>query len=393
MSVSGRTAEEARGRTIPVVVAELSSAACLTVRRPGTPCTVCADTCPSDAIVVSERDVTIREAACTGCGRCAAACPTGAIELPGFLTKETGTGHRRVHVECRRVAEADQAQDTISIPCLGGLTPAHLRDVASAAEVTLVDRGWCHDCPSGRCAAPWHGALAMVRDELALLPSHRGAALHVSVVEAPTPSHRALPPPASRDRENRRMSRRRFFTRLVETTAPVSEREPDTTDPLRNLPGKVEVPALVNRVGQLRALSAESNPPAALFPAIVVGDRCCDTRICAGVCPTGALRAQADGGAEALVFDAALCLGCRACADACPSGALTFRAAGEGSYTGAVELRHRRVATCQRCLTEFHPRADETVCEGCRKDRELAALAHGLTRRAMPAEWPSPVGR
>lgn len=392
VSVSGRTGEETRRTTTPFGVAELSSAACLTIRRPGTPCTACADTCPAEAITISVRDVTISDTTCKGCGRCASACPTGAIELPGFMGTESGPPLRQVHVECRRVAEVDQIEDAISVPCLGGLTPAHLRELVATAQVSLVDRGWCRDCPSGGCPDPWAGALATVHDELALLPEDFGPR-HVSVVERLTPSQSSLPPAATRDRKDRRMSRRHFFTRFVEPTPPKPERGLDTTDPLRHLPGKVEVPALVTRLGQLRGLWTDGNLPAALFPEVVVGDQCCDSRVCAGVCPSGALSAQAGGGAETLVFDAALCVGCRACADACPSGAMAYRPAGSGDYTGAIEVRLRRLATCSRCGTEFHPSSDETVCEGCRKDRDLAALAHGLVRRAMAQERPSPVGR
>ncbi len=52
-------------------------------------CRLCEQTCDADAITFSkEKKPVIDELACTGCGACVAACPTGALDLPGFTRNQ-----------------------------------------------------------------------------------------------------------------------------------------------------------------------------------------------------------------------------------------------------------------------------------------------------------------
>ncbi|MCA1791420.1 MAG: 4Fe-4S binding protein, partial [Thioalkalivibrio sp.] len=136
----------------------LQREACLTEQRPGLPCTTCRDTCPDAAISISDRHVEVSDAACSGCGRCAVSCPTGALTIVGFKPAST--------FECMRVnAGADEV-----VPCLGGIPPSHLRRALAAGDVTLMDRGWCAGCPvSGGTSAPWSHAVDEVNEEAELL--------------------------------------------------------------------------------------------------------------------------------------------------------------------------------------------------------------------------------
>jgi len=338
-------------------IAFLSEGACLTAQRPGQPCTACAGICPEGAIRVSERRVRIDPAACSGCGRCATVCPTGAISLP--------TGPTSRLYECVRVRRTETGAE--AVPCLGGLTTAALRDALSGGDVTLIDRGWCAACPvSGGQVAPWVATLSAVNGEAATL----GLAARVQVRREPLASWRARAAPRGRSDNP---GRRAVFTRLARTgqdTAPA--------DPLAGLPDRVATPGPRQRAAQLASLAGGAPLPGALFPTLAVTGQPHDLGNLARLCPTEALSVAETDTAATLTFDATACIGCGDCTR---TGALALDPEPQGRMEAPQALITRPRATCTRCRARFSPRAQETTCDGCARDTDLAALAHGLMRR------------
>lgn len=336
---------------------ELRLASCLTVQIPRVPCSACRDTCPAEAIQISDRLVRIDPAGCTGCGRCATACPTGAIRAEGFSIAHA--------YECNRVREA--GRDGIGVPCLGGVTAEHFRDAMTDGNVTIVDRGWCAACPaSGGDAAPWKKAVDAVNEEAEVL----GLDERVHVRLAPLPWWRARPAPQPGTQNPRR---RAFFVSMAK-----ADNSTEPTDPLARLPSQVKAPGLRRRAAQLAQLAGHAPLPAALFPRLQCTNDLTDLRVPARFCPTGALTILIRESAENLVFDATACTACGACA---ASGEIAVQPTGTGTFFGPVVLATRHLATCSRCRMRFAPKGAQTVCDGCDRDTDLAALAHGLMRR------------
>ena len=351
----------------------LEAAACLAIRRPDGACSDCAQTCPAGAIAIEARAVTLDLDACTGCGRCVTVCPTGALTLDGFLPS-VATTDARVAFECVRTAPADRVERAVTVPCLGGLTPAHLhRALEAAAEVALVDRGWCVDCPAGGSAAPWDDALERVVGDLTLVGARPD---RVRLIHHPLAPRRALPPPQPRRPADASLSRRQLLARLATPAAAPDRRRVAAPHPGS---GKVRTPALASRLERLRKHAAGTEIPGAAFPALdAVGP--IDARLAAGLCPTDALHLHEDTDADRLELDAAFCLGCGECL---PAGGLDLRERGDAPYAGPRTLTEQAMADCPRCLRRHAPRAGQRICDACATDHELAALGHGLMRRTQ----------
>lgn len=340
--------------TRPVLL-ELS--ACLTVQRPGVPCAACAEACPGGAIRITDRDVRVTEAACSGCGLCAPACPTGAIAVGGF-------GSAPIY-ECARVRRP--AEGAQPVPCLAGLTETALRDALRSGDVTLIDRGWCRTCALSReRAEPWSAAVAAVNAELAALGETRRVAVRRDLVAA----RRAGPEPRP---ATDNPARRRLFDRIAQ-----GDTMPERRDPLRMVPGKVWTPRTGWRAEQLAELAGDRPLPRALFPALERASTLSGLKGLAQLCPTNALQAVETDDHRMLVFDARACTACGACT---ASGALAFARNPSGFFEGAETLATETRATCARCRGRFTPREGETACGACARDTDLAALAHRLMRR------------
>jgi ferredoxin len=347
----------------------LDATACLTIRRPDAACDACIAICPTQSIVVDTRAVVLDHDSCTGCARCVAGCPTGALNHPATRLNPQPPS---LILECSRVATTDWAPDAQVVPCLGGVSAGEVLEALATVEtVILVDRGWCAGCDCGGCPRPWADAVQAASDDLARLDRNPG---RLSTVFSPLPRERAQPAPQPRRPREQDYSRRQLFRRL---TAPPPAPDRSRVTGARPFAGKVDVPALQSRRGHLRALNGGEPLPAALFPALEVTGAP-DLRLAASLCPTEALQLLEAANADRLVFDAALCLACGQCEG---PGGLTLRPRGHGTYAGRATLFSQAMADCARCLRRFAPDMGQRICDACHKDNDIAADAFGLMRR------------
>lgn len=130
---------------------------CLLVRNRNAECLRCAQACTSGCISYNEQTkmLDIDQARCVGCGTCATACPTCALEardpndtellarLQGALTTSAS---KRIAIACEK-AGIPQDECTIRLTCLGRIDESALLQLAAwgAREVTLTC-GACNAC-------------------------------------------------------------------------------------------------------------------------------------------------------------------------------------------------------------------------------------------------------
>lgn len=130
---------------------------CLLVRNRNAECLRCAQACTSGCISYNEQTkmLDIDQARCVGCGTCATACPTCALEardpndtellacLQGALN---ASASKRVAIVCEKAGIA-QNECTVRLTCLGRIDESALIQLAAwgACEVTLTC-GACNAC-------------------------------------------------------------------------------------------------------------------------------------------------------------------------------------------------------------------------------------------------------
>jgi ferredoxin len=108
-------------------------------------CEACHEACRPAALTVTGDGCEVSKA-CTQCGNCVAACPTGALALKAFdAAGLRSRGGAARSVECRCVPAELRLKDALVVPCLGARdAPALLRLAKLAGErpLELIDRAF-----------------------------------------------------------------------------------------------------------------------------------------------------------------------------------------------------------------------------------------------------------
>lgn len=368
------TARNARPAYVPLRAGSpvlLHRNACVQLRSRYAECRHCERICPASALQLGEGAMSLGQG-CIGCGRCMAACPTGALQVRGFFpTLELQAKPAPVRIDCAR---APQGAD-IRVPCLGGLSLSRLlamRLAAGERELELLDRGWCADCPAAAGAKEHPAAKSLSRAQARLRDAGMPERLLPRLAAAPLALAKRAPEKAVAPNLARR-SVMGAFTRPLQAALEAPER--------RFAPAPA--PERERVLGVLVKLAARYGGQVSqkLFHTVEVSASACQGHgVCAAGCPTGALRAHsAEGAARGLSHSSALCIGCGHCERVCPEQAVRVVFGG-----GDAHGERRLVATFESCVCEAcgtplavtsARRGSRTVCERCAKSSALARAA------------------
>lgn len=360
--------------------------ACLPLRAPRyASCRACEIACPVEAIRIGETAIQLDEN-CVRCGRCAAACPMGALALPGFSVPDVPQERTSpLSVDCWKVPEKLSPEGSVRVPCLGGLSTGRILELvtrAGAYSLELLDRGWCFKCKAG--SSTNHPAQASLEQAKSLLDAAGLATDRLPMLRSVQLSGDLMPIDIPEPITETRMSRRAFFGALTSKTVVAIDKVKHLAPELeaRQRRGFEKAPASSReRERMLRGMelickSAGVTPPTKLFFRVAISDACNNHQLCASICPTGALAVFEQVGRTELTFDTRLCIGCNECYSICSSKALSVLPNGYNVLPDhPIRLTSFGENICPECNQTYTDKIGENLCPQCQKRHHLANSA------------------
>ncbi|MFZ2300331.1 MAG: 4Fe-4S binding protein [Gallionella sp.] len=360
--------------------------ACLPLRTPRyATCRACEIVCPVKAIHIGETALQLDES-CVRCGRCAAACPMGALALPGFSVPDVPQERTSpLSVDCWKVPEKRSPEGSVRVPCLGGLSTGRILELvtmAGAHSLELLDRGWCLKCKAGSSLDhPVHASLEQAKS---LLDAAGLATGRLPMLRSVHLSDDLMPIDIPEPVTETRMSRRAFFSALTSKTVATIDKVKPLVPELeaRQRRGFEKAPVSSReRERMLRGMelickSAGATSPHKLFFRVAISDACNNHQLCASICPTGALAVFEQGDRTELTFDTRLCIGCNECYSICSSKALSVLPNGYNVLPDhPIRLTSFGENTCPECNQTYTDKTGENLCPQCQKRHHLANSA------------------
>lgn len=349
---------------------------CVVIRNQNAQCLRCVESCTTGSLSVdAEGTIVVDPSLCIGCGTCATACPTSAIELrtptDDELTRSLKAsivatqGHPVIACEQAVAAGANTPKEdaVVIAPCLGRTDESFLVGAAAyrASDITLVC-GACETCEHN------HGGILTfdVAESAASLLEAYGVNFAIEFADE-LPEH-VIDPDASAQRHS-------LFGSKVPTTASPSYPETNLADSRRDFVVSAkdsakefataalkseaadrglideevtepERPVRYRKVGKDGTLThfvptrrvrlynylkhvGSGEPVAESVTSRVIGsiqidaDKCNACRMCAIFCPTEAIAKVDEDDVFGIRHRPSACVQCRACESICPKGAIT----------------------------------------------------------------------
>lgn len=341
---------------------------CVLVRNKHASCLRCAEVCASGAITFTEADgLTIAPDLCIGCGTCATACPTCAlealhptdehlaVEIQRLATENTPESPHPLFVSCARAtkrardkvlseskhsvfkkAEADyDPSGFVQVACLGRLDESFYTQAAVHGfhEVDLI----CASCDTCRYHKGGELALDVRASALGLLDAH-GFAMDINILEdMPDEALRMSAPKSSLEYDESRRSVLTFAHHTAQDSLQAAlELTPETEEVPLGRRLRVQengalpqfLPTRRNRV--FNSITYLGKPmyqtmKTRLWGQVAIDtDLCNSCRMCATFCPTGALaKFDQEDGTIGVDHRSYLCVQCTMCQSICPKEAIT----------------------------------------------------------------------
>ncbi len=322
---------------------------CTRVRNNKSTCSKCMDTCPHGAVLAFENKVAIDRDACTGCGACTAACPTGALACAnpahGQLTEQIdriAADHQQLAFCCQRsgLHEHDDAR-FVEVGCLAQLDEVLVAHAATCdvLAIALVS-GECSTCPNRA-----EHLIESLISRCSKLLGFWGLQAKLTHKTRPNIQHAPTDPGQRRAAFQDLASDAKLIAlnAMEQSLSGSKEHKPETLAEMLasnegSLPKQVP-PRTTMLLNDLFSLDCRPTKPWAthLFAQVRIdGKACRRCGKCAFFCPTGALQFHGQPAKPAVMgvepktgksfhtFRACDCVNCGLCADTCPTQALAL---------------------------------------------------------------------
>ncbi len=313
---------------------------CICVRNKNAHCMRCADVCTTGAIAFNGEALSLDPERCIGCGTCATACPTCALEAANPTDRQLSAacadklkraGGATLELRCSsNVGNAEGANAAPDVMCMGRLEESLLVELSlRGCEKLVLHTGNCETCPhrrggelARRVVASANGLLAAFGRTIDVaVDPRRDFAPDQACSQSLLATRRPTPPAAPARFEH------------VDAAGTLSHHTPSR---------RARLFKLVELLGQPQTASIDTR---LWGEAAIDVDACKSCRMCAVFCPTGALRkVGVIDGRLGVEHRPALCVQCRLCESVCPAHAITVSSRVsphkfEDGYFERIEMR------------------------------------------------------
>ena len=359
----------------------LDAAKCVRAVSKLSGCTRCDAVCPTGAIRVGEGLPSINLSECVGCGGCAGVCPSEAIALDDFSATEFffafAQSEERL-LSCRK-----------NVPCLSVLNVEHVIALAALKQGVVFDMGHCGGCEIAHTCRPQIEATAEEANYL-LGAMEQEAQVRLEML-AWEPETTPEGEPQRRDfframTLNNALKAERDFNRKVETET--DERLEHSVGPLeaakirkKELGDKRKIlfTALRRLEKPSRYHVVDADEVSFTSQKLLDPEACTACQMCYRICPTGALSSNVKH--SKIDFDPFLCIKCQLCHDVCESDAITLSPSynlKEFFEPEAQNLVQFSMRHCNECGVSFASKDGSPLCHRCRIEEEEARELWGI---------------
>lgn len=376
-------------------------------------CSTCADLCPVDAILISEKGVDIR-GGCNDCGVCISACPNGAFGVNGRDDKKIVSeiresiqglkGSSAQEVKTFRISceYGDRTSDLI-LPCLSRLTEVLLLEPIRIGVSTIeILQPLCKECPSKKAALHIDKVIQQAR----YLYEMVGTGKESILVRSSELGGKKDSKVQTENSEPKAISRRQFFgslrTKAMEVaTASIPDVEHKDNgngksfrEAIQNKPENIKRMMLLEAIkdiwvrgkeqqktsnSELRSGHKVKVPSEGCIVAdIEVNSKCIACGVCATLCPAGAINQQWTDNHYNLSYKPALCTNCNVCAYVCMPKAIRIKENASLNLIleeAEVRLFEATKKSCILCRMDFVGGESE-ICPLCINihNKQMAAI-------------------
>lgn len=323
---------------------------CAIVRNRNASCMKCAEACTSGAISYKNGELIISPDLCIGCGTCATACPTCALEAHHPNDRELyeacicamKNSDGTVTIACENLLQAAEGyydpDKVVGVKCLGRIEESLIVLLARAkAKRIVLVQGECTGCKLNPGSTMAQQVCATANSLLCAWGQNDIVTISTKL------------PGCTRKRSDKTYDakRRGFLTEMFETSKSVARTtvdyaiedalgENDETPPepvIQKVQDDGTLPHfLPHRRGRLiKALASFGEPNDVLVETrlwghvIIDSDLCTSCQMCAVFCPTEAIKKFEDkDGSFGIDHYPSRCVKCRCCTDICSANALTL---------------------------------------------------------------------
>ncbi len=296
----------------PVPPVDFLPRRCLRSRCNSFDCQRCVQVCGSGALQLREGRISFDASLCTGCMRCSTVCLNDALHTTvDFTTLLAGLpADGEVFICCDR--QPRQRAEEVPLPCLGLFSAEALIGLLVKSTGRVVfDLTACPGCPNRESSAAF--VVCLERVQQLCRPLFRGEVC----------LFRGDGRPGSDEEADRRHYLSGLTFKAWFGEAQPAGARPNLGQPVNDTRRRVSDRCrLVQCLAEGLDQSGRDLLRRVAVPQLRLSESCRLCPRCAGICPSGALRFERNGGEKRLLYDALRCSGCGLCVTFCQEGAL-----------------------------------------------------------------------